>query len=830
VVLIAHELAIFESMQRSLLIAVLVLAATVLAFATAPYVTLTGILQGPNGLPVANDVISFTPTQAFFVAGTGQIAPVSAECATSIDGSVVGTINPVNPPQASAVYSGTLGAGNYYVEEAWIDASSNTTLVSAEVQIQLTGTGQIQELPPISGLPATVVSRNIYIGTTSGSETLQGSVSGSGTYVKSVPLVTGAAVPSTNTTVCQLVANDAGWPTGTGYMVTVTTIAGGTLPGYPMQWQLLGPGGTVNLSQGLPLYNGTVIYPSPILASPYNHSPQSINGPLNLNAYNVVNVGRLGIGTALPAYGVDVNGAVNVSSGYLYQGAAPVGHTLRGNGSFYVDSGGGPGVFNVGDITTGTTVQDFGDSFGFCFNVSPSSCWLSVFAVEKGFTPTISAVSSTGVADPGQFGVVAPLIQPAGGNYAYCCAINDMRNNLTSGQQGLWQQSYEALLWWLATPETNKVRSSSAAVTYTGTWSLPPNNYGGNMNSTTSSSATASFSVYGSDIVVIGAYQVGNSSTWNVTIDGAYTTPTITTSTNAFPTVAFNTNYGPNFIHLTGLVEQTHTVTFTCVSASSLNPCYFIAGGSSFGVGATGPFVYALETTKLVDSCGGGCGYNLTSVNCSAPCGSDALVAAFDMLEQQAINDLHNVGLNVLFVPLNTTYVPDLNVTTQADGVHPNNTGSTDIGNALIAAAKGYLTPMDRGASATFTNLNPCTANAGNGGLFAIGGLGVGGANACPPGMQRGDGAFSEFETSGKVFLGHDGNFVLSRTANSLFVSGVQICIGGSACINTGSGAPSGSLCGSVNTGSLYMRTDAPDASHALYVCQGSTWTAVTVP
>ena len=419
---------------------------------------------------------------------------------------------------------------------------------------------------------------------------------------------------------------------------------------------------------------------------------------------------------------------------------------------------------NLADISTGTTFESLGDSFGACFNVATPSCWSQVFSTEKNFTVTNGAVSSTGVADQGQFGVAAALINaPPYGSYGYCCAINDMRNNLNSAQQGLWQQSFEALAWVVATPEANKQRASAVC---SGSWGLAPSNYSGNLYSTTTNGATCSGSVYGTDIVIIGAYQVTNSSTTNATIDGIYTTPTITTSTNSFSTVAFNNNFGPTFIHLTGLVEQTHTVTFTCVSASSGNPCYFIMMGSSFGVGPTGPFFYDLETTKLVNGCGAGCGYNLTSVNCTAPCGSDALVAQFDMLEQQAMNDLHNVGLNANFIPLNTAYVPNIGTTTQADGVHPSNTGSANIGNALIAAAKGYLTPMDRGASATFTNLNPCTANASGGGMFAVGGLGVGAANACPPGMQRGDGAFSEFDTIGKVFFGHDGIGVLSRNGN----------------------------------------------------------------
>lgn len=41
--------------------------------AQTPYVTITGTLQGPNGLPAANQILSFTPTQNFFVVGQGAV-------------------------------------------------------------------------------------------------------------------------------------------------------------------------------------------------------------------------------------------------------------------------------------------------------------------------------------------------------------------------------------------------------------------------------------------------------------------------------------------------------------------------------------------------------------------------------------------------------------------------------------------------------------------------------------------------------------------------------------------------------------------------------------
>jgi hypothetical protein len=176
-------------------------------------------------------------------------------------------------------------------------------------------------------MPSTAAGAAIYIGTSSGAETLQGTTVGNAVFAQSAALVTGAAIPSTNATVCQIIANDAGWPTGTGYGVTLVSPNGSSLPGYPMQWQLLGPGNTINLSQGLPMYNGTVTFPIPILARPYNHAIQSISGPLSMTGYALTQILRLGVGTQTPAWGIDVegtglNGRINAKGGYLVNGSA----------------------------------------------------------------------------------------------------------------------------------------------------------------------------------------------------------------------------------------------------------------------------------------------------------------------------------------------------------------------------------------------------------------------------------------------------------------------------------------------------------------------------
>ena len=262
--------------------------------AQAQYVTLQGNLYGANGATASNYTLSFTPSQTFYVAGTGVFIGNTTTCATSVDGSVVGIPNPLQASVVTPQFSGTLPAGNYYLFYTFYDALNSTeTLPSPEIIAQLTSTGQLTIAGPTGGVPTGATARRIYVGSASGSETLQGQGAGNNSYVLSVPLVSGATPPTTNNTICQQVANDAGWPTGTGYNVALTDASGNAVPGYPMQWQLLGPNTTINLSNGVPYYHGIVNFPSPILATPYNHNIQSILGPINMSGYPLLNVGSI---------------------------------------------------------------------------------------------------------------------------------------------------------------------------------------------------------------------------------------------------------------------------------------------------------------------------------------------------------------------------------------------------------------------------------------------------------------------------------------------------------------------------------------------------------
>lgn len=308
---------------------------------TSPFVTVTGVLGTASGTPAANATLTLTPSQVFFISNTSVVVSAS-QCATDNLGNVVGIGNPLQPPRASTQLTGSLPPGNYYMVFGWYNLAGQVTLASPEIVKQLSGTGELQILPPAGTGPPTAAGMRVYIGTSPGQESLQGTTSSTtAQYTQATALTSGAALPTMNTTVCQIYANDAGWPTGTGYQASLVDQSGNTLFSYPELWQFFGPGSTYNLSNGIPYYHGQVTYPTPILSAPYNHNPQSISGPLSLTGYNLYSVGEIGVGTALPAWGIDVEGTglaadINAAGGYLVNGnGGSLGQCLGSDGTTY---------------------------------------------------------------------------------------------------------------------------------------------------------------------------------------------------------------------------------------------------------------------------------------------------------------------------------------------------------------------------------------------------------------------------------------------------------------------------------------------------------------
>jgi hypothetical protein len=251
--------------------------------------TVTGQIQlASSGKGFPNGTLTFTLTQAAVVSGTATIVTSLVNCYTDALGNVVGLPNPLALPVLSAMNGGgTLPAGNYFVRTTWAN-SSGETAPGPEKNINTTQTGVLVVQVPVNP-PATATQWKIYIGTATGTETLQATQNAPfSNYSQTTPLAAGAVLPASNTTTCSLRFNDELQPSYTGYNVTFTTTSGASVPGFPQKWYLSGgSAGTVNVGNGLPLYSGVVVYPQPIITNPAQAATQSINGPLNMNGFKL---------------------------------------------------------------------------------------------------------------------------------------------------------------------------------------------------------------------------------------------------------------------------------------------------------------------------------------------------------------------------------------------------------------------------------------------------------------------------------------------------------------------------------------------------------------
>lgn len=257
--------------------------------------TVTGQVQTPSGGGFANATFSFTLTQPALVSGTATIAPATVNCYTDANGNVVGEPNPLVIPTVSAnLASGTLGAATYFVKITYVDGTGQS-VASPEGTLILSSTGTLVVTAP-ARQPTGATGYNVYISTTTGTETLQGTVTGTpgswGNFSQASALGAGSALPGSNTTSCKLRFNDELQPSFVCYDVGLISSSGSTLPGYPQYWYLSGgTGGTVNIGVGTPqstvCQGSGVSYPQSIVAQPIAGATQSIGGGLDLGVFGL---------------------------------------------------------------------------------------------------------------------------------------------------------------------------------------------------------------------------------------------------------------------------------------------------------------------------------------------------------------------------------------------------------------------------------------------------------------------------------------------------------------------------------------------------------------
>jgi hypothetical protein len=246
--------------------------------------TVTGTVQRPNGQPLTNASINFTLSQAGTV--PSSLLTVTTDpvyCGTDDSGNVVGVARSVVSPVLSATLGvGSLPAATYYVELSYWNASGET-LVGPELSFILSGTGTLNVAAPVLQ-PSAASGYKVYIGSTSGGEKLQSTITGWAPYGQSASLANVTSPPVSNSTTCTgILFNDVIVPSYTTYSVNLVDQNGKQVPGYPQRFYL--QGSTVDLSSLTPASNLYAKFPNAIVAQPSGNAQQSIAGPLTLGAY-----------------------------------------------------------------------------------------------------------------------------------------------------------------------------------------------------------------------------------------------------------------------------------------------------------------------------------------------------------------------------------------------------------------------------------------------------------------------------------------------------------------------------------------------------------------
>jgi hypothetical protein len=307
----------------------------------------------------------------------------------------------------------------------------------------------------------------------------------------------------------------------------------------------------------------------------------------------------------------------------------------------------------------------------------------SGLAASQGIVPTVStstlwtidneAISGSLIADAGQADLIFASSVDASYKSFILSGYNDMRAGGTAASNlAAYRGDLAALSVWLAIPDSNKLRGTSSAITYTGAWSTVPGTYGGNLLKLTSTGGnTAAATVQGS-VVYIGAVGLNSGGgTFDVTIDGV---DFGTYSCSSAILTPAGRNYAPFLVRIPGLGNTKHAVTITHNGAGQIFIAYIASNAA--GQSVAGPSVWIGNCLRMNAT-----GYTLGGGNFDN--GSDAAVALYNGAIRSTVEQLSGDGLNVSLVDAASAYDPDTS-DVQSDNIHPSASGAAKIGGAFL--------------------------------------------------------------------------------------------------------------------------------------------------
>jgi hypothetical protein len=238
-----------------------------------------------------------------------------------------------------------------------------------------------------------------------------------------------------------------------------------------------------------------------------------------------------------------------------------------------------------------------------------------------------------------------------------------------------FDRSLRAALVWLATPETEKKRAMSDAVTSTGNWHESLGLMYGTklMKYSSDRGSTASAKVTGSTIY-FGSARVPRGGTFTLTVDGkSYGEFSCngTTTTNA------GRAYSPFVVRISSLSNTEHLVDVTVTSnGATVFALWF--SGNSLSQNMSRPNVWVGNTLRM-----NALGYTLRE---GWDNGSNVAVERFNAIIRNACRELAADGLAIAYVDANASY--NLRTDVQADNIHPNKVGHAHIAQAFLTAMR----------------------------------------------------------------------------------------------------------------------------------------------
>lgn len=307
-----------------------------------------------------------------------------------------------------------------------------------------------------------------------------------------------------------------------------------------------------------------------------------------------------------------------------------------------------------------------------------------------GWTMINKSVSATLIADEGQTdSVFATPVDPSSRSL-FLTGYNNMRTGgIVTKPLTSYRLNLAALVAWLAVPDTDKLRGTSPAITYTGSWQTVTGNYGDNlMKATTTIGDSASASVEGSAVYITGLALSYGGGSFDVKIDGVSRG---TYSGNTAVNTPMGRTYAPFLVRIAGLADTKHAVKITQNGAGKI---YVIDISSNrIAHSAQRPEVWLANCLRMTAK-----GYTL-----GAPAynrGSDRVVSLYNSAIRQVVNELSSDGLNVHLIDVSAAYIPEEDVYT--DETHPSANGAARIAAVMAEAMTRKSSPVDAAAGPRF--------------------------------------------------------------------------------------------------------------------------------